>query len=120
MARHNREGRGEDQRGTPYNIEYQPDWLRMVKVTRDLESGRQSTKTLFRNPEAPQQDAGARVRTRITSDELGIEFEVAVQDPRRVVRRVVVETEAVGADGEPEVVVFTVSSHLAGKNEPDE
>ena len=50
MARHNREGKGADQLGQQYGISYQPDWLRLVKVTRDLESGRQSTKTLFRNP----------------------------------------------------------------------
>ena len=50
MARHNRDGEGVDQRGHGYVVSYQPDWLRLVKVTRDLESGRQSTKTLFRNP----------------------------------------------------------------------
>ena len=49
MARHNRDGRGSDQRGFDYEIGYQPDWLQQVKVTRNLESGRQSTKTLFRN-----------------------------------------------------------------------
>ena len=50
MARHNREGQGTDQHGHSYSVNYQPDWLRQVKVTRTLESGRQSTKTLFRNP----------------------------------------------------------------------
>jgi len=50
LARHNREGQGADQRGFEYAVNYQPDWLRQVKVTRQLETGRQSTKTLFRNP----------------------------------------------------------------------
>ena len=47
MGRHNREGRGTDQQGFEYQINYQPNWLRLVKVTRTLDSGRQSTKTLF-------------------------------------------------------------------------
>ena len=50
MARHNRDARGTDQRGYDYEISYQPDWVRLIKVTRTLESGRQSTKTLFKNP----------------------------------------------------------------------
>ena len=53
MARHNRDGQGADQRGQEYEISYQPDWLRLVKVTRTLETGRQSTKTLFKNPRGP-------------------------------------------------------------------
>jgi hypothetical protein len=92
MARHNREGSGEDQLGRSYVVSYQPDWFHQVKVTRDLESGRQSTKTLFRNPEAPQADPGARVRTRIESEELGISFEITVEDPRGIVKRITVET----------------------------
>jgi hypothetical protein len=58
MARHNREASGSDQRGFEYTISYQPDWLRQVKVTRLLETGRQSTKTLFVNPDGTR--AGAR------------------------------------------------------------
>ena len=60
MARHNREGNGEDQLGREYEVSYQPDWFYQMKVTRDLPSGRQSTKTLFRNPEPPA--GGARAR----------------------------------------------------------
>ena len=56
MARHNRDGYGADQRGYAYGVSYQPDWLRHVKVTRVLQTGRQSTKTLFRNP-ADRQEA---------------------------------------------------------------
>ena len=37
MGRHNREGRGADQQGYEYQLNYQPDWLRLVKVTRELD-----------------------------------------------------------------------------------
>jgi hypothetical protein len=91
MARHNREARGEDQHGHEYVIEYQPDWLHQVKVTRDLDSGRQSTKTLFRNLEPADQEPGSRVRTRITAPALGIDVQVTLNDEDSVVRRVSVE-----------------------------
>src|SRR5690606_356225 len=106
MARHNREGNGEDQLGRNYVVSYQPDWFYQVKVTRDLESGRQSTKTLFRNPEPPEADPGSRVRTRIESEELGISFEITVEDPRGIVRRITVETVAPETS---ENVGFTIS-----------
>ncbi|MDQ3556057.1 MAG: hypothetical protein M3409_04675 [Gemmatimonadota bacterium] len=120
MARHNREGRGEDQRGTGYVVGYQPDWFRQIKVTRDLESGRQSTKTLFRNPEPPQANPGTRVRTQIASDELGLELEVSLQDPNHVVRRIIVETEVQGSVGEPETIVFSLGSRGAEPAPPDD
>ena len=109
MARHNREGRGEDQRGRSYRIGYQPDWFRLVKVTRGLGTGRQSTKTLLRNPDPPAREPGRRVRTRITAAELGIDFVVTLDDPRQVVRRIIVETVVrAGADA-GEVIAFSVS-----------
>jgi hypothetical protein len=97
MARHNREASGLDQRGFEYVISYQPDWLQHVKVTRTLETGRQSTKTLFANPDRPLGAPGQQVRTAIRCMEQGVEFEVAVTDPGRVVRRVIVELEPAGA-----------------------
>ncbi len=101
MARHNRDGRGSDQRGFDYEISYQPDWLQQVKVTRNLESGRQSTKTLFRNPlPNREQSPRARVRTRISSSEQGIEFEIAINDPKRVIKRIIVETVPAGQKAE--------------------
>ncbi len=109
MARHNREGVGEDQLGRKYVIGYQPDWFYQVKVTRDLESGRQSTKTLFRNPEGPLSDPGPRVRTRIESAELGVDFEISVEDPQGIVRRITIETMAPQAGGESENIGFTVT-----------
>src|ERR1051325_10103448 len=93
MGRHNRDPLGSDQRGFDYQISYQPDWLSQVKVTRNLESGRQSTKTLFRNPERFQeQSPGEKLRTRIVSQEQKLDFEIVVNDPRRIVKRVIIET----------------------------
>lgn len=120
MARHNREGRGEDQKGREYRVAYQPDWLRQAKVTRDLDSGRQSTKTLVRNPDPPAQDPGPRVRTGIVCSDLGLDFEVVLHDDRRVVRRVIVETVVPGdarADA-GEVVIFSFS-RASGEHLPD-
>jgi len=109
VPRHNREGQGEDQRGRRYTIAYQPDWLRQVKVTRELGNGRQSTKTLVRNPDPPAAEPGTRVRTRVSARELGIDFEVVLNDPRRVVRRIVVETVVPEGEERGETVSFVVS-----------
>jgi hypothetical protein len=114
MARHNREGHGADQRGCQYEISFQPDWLRHVKVTRDLESGRQSTKTLFRNPAGGKEsEPGDRVRTRITSDELDVDLEVVVHDPRKAIRRVKVAYTIPGRRGRSEEEIeFTLEDKL--------
>ncbi|CAN5754969.1 hypothetical protein BH23GEM6_BH23GEM6_27190 [soil metagenome] len=109
MARHNREGTGEDQLGRRYTINYQPDWFYQIKVTRDLESGRQSTKTLYRNPDSPQADPGPRVRTRIQCEELGLDVEVAVDDSKGVIRRIVVETVAGAGPDQGVPVAFTIT-----------
>jgi len=119
MARHNREGRGEDQRGHEYLIGYQPDWFYQIKVTRDLETGRQSTKTLFRNPEAPLQDPGSRVRTRVVAPELGIDVEVALHDERQIVRRITIETIVPEGTEQGETVVLSIT-RASGDGEPDE
>ena len=109
MARHNREGIGEDQLGRKYVVGYQPDWFYQVKVTRDLESGRQSTKTLFRSPEPPAADPGPRVRTRIESAEVGVDFEISVEDPHGIIRRITIETVVPQRSGEGENIGFTVT-----------
>jgi hypothetical protein len=109
MARHNREGSGADQRGVEYAIGYQPDWLKRVKVTRQLETGRQSTMTLFRNPaRGPEATPGDRVRTHISSPEQALDVEVAVTDPRAAVRSIRVVCEVPAADGRMEEVEFTL------------
>jgi hypothetical protein len=108
MARHNREGRGTDQRGVDYVIQFQPDWLGQIKVTRTLESGRQSTKTLFRNPAGPEAEPGPRVRTRITAPDESLDFEIGVEDPRGVISRIVVEATFPGRRPGDGTVVFTI------------
>ncbi len=114
MARHNREGQGADQRGYRYSISYQPDWLRHVKITRDLETGRQSTKTLFRNPSDRQgSEPGDRIRTRVTSREQGLDFEVVVSDPHGAVSRIKVAYLVRGPDGrKEEEIEFTLEDQL--------
>jgi len=113
VARHNREGHGADQRGFEYSVNYQPDWLKQVKVTRQLETGRQSTKTLFRNPERAAAEPGDRIRTRIVSLDQRLEFEVALTDPRAAVRRIRVAYALPTVDGvREEEVEFTLESGL--------
>ena len=113
MARHNREGHGADQRGFEYGVNYQPDWLRQVKVTRQLETGRQSTKTLFRNTSRPEAQPGDRVRTRIVSSDQRLDFEVALTDPKAAVRRIRVVYALPTGDGtREEEVEFTLESEL--------
>lgn len=113
MARHNREGSGGDQRGFHYQVSYQPDWLRLVKVTRDLESGRQSTKTLFRNPQDRREaEPGERVRTRIESQDQGLDLELAIHDPAAAVTRIRVACRLPNGRGELEEVEFVLEGDL--------
>ncbi len=115
MARHNREAHGSDQRDFEYQVSYQPDWLRQVKVTRLLPSGRQSTMTLFTNPEPPKREPGREVRTEIRSEEQGLAFQVSVRDPDRVVKRVIVETgprESVAGELGDDDILFTIDHRV--------
>lgn len=116
MGRHNREGSGADQRGFEYAVSYQPDWLKLVKVTRQLDTGRQSTKTLFRNPARPEAEPGERVRTRIFSADQALDFEVALTDPRAAVKRVRIAYQLPGPNGRTEEVEFT----LEGEVQPED
>lgn len=113
MARHNREASGEDQRGYDHTVNYQPDWLRLVKVTRALETGRQSTKTLVKNPlDRREAEPGDRVRTRITSPDQGVDVEVAIHDPGKRVVRFRVACVVQSEDGGEEEVEYTVEGAL--------
>ncbi len=115
MARHNREGMGVDQRDYEYEVSYQPDWLRHVKVTRQLESGRQSTMTLFRNPrEWRKAEPGDKVRTQITSGEQGFDFRVSVTDPAHQVTRIRVAYRVPSPDdpGAEEEIELTLENSL--------
>ncbi len=111
MARHNRDGEGIDQHGDRYIINYQPDWLRQVKIARTLSrSNRQSTKTLFRNPaNCAERPPGERVRTRVTSKDGKIDFEVTVSDKGRQVEQIVVTSRA--ADGKGDIT-FIIDGSL--------
>lgn len=110
MARHNRQGQGTDQHGARYTISYQPDWLRQIKISRTLSgSNRQSTKTLFRNPaNCAERAPGDLVRTRVTSEDGGIDFEISVTDAGRRVEQVVVTSRA--ADGKGDITFIIEGS----------
>ncbi|HIF07232.1 MAG TPA: hypothetical protein EYQ64_09875 [Gemmatimonadetes bacterium] len=113
MGRHNREGRGADQQGYEYQVSYQPDWLRLIKVTRTLDSGRQSTKTLFRNPtHRRSEEPSEKVRTRLVSPGQGLEMEVSVSDPSGCVSRVQVTCMIPTGDGGSEEVVYTLEDSV--------
>ena len=113
MGRHNREGKGADQLGYKYQVNYQPNWLRLVKVTRTLDSGRQSTKTLFRNPTHHRgEEPSERVRTRIISPGQGLDMEVVVSDPHGSVYRVQVTCMVPTADGDSAKVVYTLEDSV--------
>jgi hypothetical protein len=115
VARHNREGTGSDQRGFQYRVSYQPDWLRHVKISRVLASGRQSTMTLFRNPSAcRERSPGNLVRTRITCPEQGVDLEVTVRDGDGAACRLSVTCQVPAADGSgSEEVTFTMEDGLS-------
>ena len=113
MGRHNREGKGADQLGHKCQVNYQPNWLRLVKVTRTLDSGRQSTKTLFRNPtHHRREEPSEKVRTRIVSPGQGLDMEVVVSDPHGSVYRVQVTCMVPTADGDSEKVVYTLEDSV--------
>ncbi|NIR45036.1 MAG: hypothetical protein GWN99_11670 [Gemmatimonadetes bacterium] len=111
MARHNREGEGTDQHGARYRISYQPDWLRQIKVSRTLAgSDRQSTKTLFRNPaNCAEREPGDRVRTRVTSEDGKVDFEVTIADTGNKVDQVVVTSRSGDAKSD---ITFIIDGSL--------
>ena len=112
MARHNRRGAGVDQCGFRYRISYHPDWLDRIRVTRRLPSGRQSTKTLFRNPRRnPEAQTGGLIRTKIECPEQNLEIEVAFRASPGQVGEVEVHWRGIGgADPGMGRVGFTLSA----------
>lgn len=92
MARHNREGRGLDQQGNLWRISYQPDWLKHVKISRELPGDRRrSTLTLFRNPaKRAESEPGRSVRTRITSADGSVDVSLSLEDRNEQVEHIVV------------------------------
>lgn len=120
MPRHNRTGKGIDQRGHTYEVRYPPDWLSRVKVTRELKSGRQSTMHLFRNPANHREASpGETVRAGVSSPDQEIDFDLAVRDPDARITRVSVTYEVPpeepgrrGKKGKPTEVVFTFENGM--------
>jgi branched-chain amino acid transport system permease protein len=55
-------------------------------------------------------EPGDRIRTRITSADQSLDFEVALSDPRAAVKRVRIAYEVPGANGRTEEVEFTLES----------
>jgi hypothetical protein len=94
MARHNREAKGVDQHGDLWHISYQPDWMRRVKISRELPDGRRrSTVTLFKSPDdRAAAEPGKLVRTRIDAADGSAGFEVMLADEGDIVERIVVVT----------------------------
>jgi hypothetical protein len=91
--------------------------LKRVKVTRQLESGRQSTKTLFRNPATgPEAARGDRIRSGVMSSDQALDFAVTLTDPRSAVKRIRIKCEVAGVTGLFEEVEFTFES----EDVPDE
>jgi len=88
-------------------------------VTRQLETGRQSTKTLYRNPQdRPESEPGDRVRTRILSGGQQLDFEICLSDPRSSVRRVRVSYALPSPDGtREEEVEFTLEADATPQSE---
>lgn len=119
MARHNRDARGSDQRGFDYELSFQPDWLRLIKVTRTLESGRQSTKTLFRNVTTREHSPGPKVRTRVQSNEQELDVEIEVHDPRGIVKRIIIVTAPPGEEAAEDELEFTIESQSHRPNPAD-
>ena len=119
VARHNREGTGRDQHGFEYRVSYQPDWLRHVKISRNLSSGRQSTMTLFRNPmRCATGRPGRLVRTRIICVEQGLDVEITVDGEQDGVCRVCVTCEVPSVAGVgTEELTFTMEDGLPAPKE---
>ena len=123
MARHNRTARGVDQREDEYEIDYPPDWLRRLRVTRRLPGGRQSTMNVFRNPLPHRRETpGPTTRNAVRSSDGSVDFSITVTDPNLRVRQVTVTYEVAsdqlpsgrGNPGKPRgnQIVFTFDGDL--------
>ncbi len=113
MARHNRESRGLDQHGDLWRISYQPDWLRYVKISRELPGGRRrSSLTLFRNPaRQAHSEPGKEIRTRITAADGSVDVTVSLDDREGAVDHVVLGMRR-RRGRKTELVKFTIQGGL--------
>ena len=58
----------------------------------------------------PQANLGDRIRTRITSNDQALDFEVALTDPRAAVKRIRISYALPDGHGREEEVEFTLES----------
>lgn len=103
MARHNRDAKGVDQHGELWQLSYHPDWIRRVKISRQLpDRSRRSTVTLFKNDaERAQAEPAKVIRTRVRAADGSTDFEISLEDRKGNVESIVVVTRREnGAEGE--------------------
>jgi len=112
QARGNASTHGIDRTGRRYQIQYQPDWVSRITVTERNSGSDPATAVLFRNAGFKLSDPGPVVRTRIASPDHGVDFEVIINDPGRVVKRITVETVPANAEAHGETLEFTIEDRL--------
>lgn len=118
-ARANAATQATDHVGRGFHIEYQPDWVRKVTLTSHA-GHTPSTTLLFRNDGYRLQDPGPVVRTRIASPDHGLDFEVAINDPGRVIKRIIVETVPADGSFDGEPMAFTIEDILPPPDDDDD
>lgn len=113
MARHNRDAKGVDQHGDLWHLSYHPDWMRRVKISRQLpDRSRRSTVTLFKNEaERAQAEPAKVIRTRVRAADGSTEFEISLEDRTGSVESVVVVTRRNRGDRE-ERIEFVLEDDL--------
>lgn len=113
MARHNRDAKGVDQHGQLWHLSYHPDWMRRVKISRQLpDRSRRSTVTLFKNESQRARAQPAKViRTRVRAADGSTDFEISLEDRTGAVESVIVVTRRNRGDRE-ERVEFVLEDDL--------
>ena len=113
MARHNRDAKGVDQHGQLWHLSYHPDWMRRIKISRQLpDRSRRSTVTLFKNDaERAQAEPAKVIRTRVRAADGSTDFEISLEDRTGSVESVVVVTRRNRGEGE-ERVEFVLEDDL--------
>lgn len=114
MARHNRDDRGVDQHGELWQLSYQPDWLKRLKISRRLpDRDRRSTVTLFKNgADRAQSETGKVVRTRVRAADGSVDIELSLEDRTEVVESIVVVTRRTRKNGRSERLEFVLEDGL--------
>lgn len=113
MARHNRDDRGLDQHGELWHLSYHPDWLRRLKISRELpDRDRRSSVTLFKNEaERAEAEPGKVVRTRVRAADGTVDLEVSLEDRTDVVESIVVVTRR-ERNGRSERLEFVIENGM--------